>query len=78
MHQEGTQQAIAQVPEIACPYALDAPSIGQLPKDRVYQVAHPAQHLALGGFGFGGRGVAKQANKITPLRRSSCWMRDTQ
>lgn len=57
IHQDRPQQAIAQVPQIAGPEPFEATAVGHLSKDGIHQVAHPVQHRALGGLGFGRRGA---------------------
>jgi hypothetical protein len=44
VHEGHAQQAIAQVPQIACPDTFGPTAIGQLPKDGIDAIAHPTQH----------------------------------
>ena len=46
VHQQSPQNAVAQMPQISRPDALDSPTIGQLPKDGIDERANPAQDSA--------------------------------
>lgn len=65
VHQQVSQQAIAQMPQIACPDPFDLASISQLPKDGVNTIADAPQYRALircslGGMRFVERGQQHQ------------------
>lgn len=47
--EDGTQQAVAQVPQIASPHTLDLAAIRQLPKDGIDERANPPQDTAIVG-----------------------------
>src|SRR5579885_1072415 len=49
MHQQHAQDAIAQMPQIARPHAFELASIGELPKDRINQIANTTQDRTLVG-----------------------------
>jgi hypothetical protein len=50
MHQNEAQQAIAQMPQIACPDPLHLTPIRQLTKDRVDEITNPSQDGTLVGW----------------------------
>jgi hypothetical protein len=55
MHEHHAQQAIAQMPDIACPDAFGPAAIGQLSKDGINAIANSSQHRTptMGRLGTG-------------------------
>lgn len=47
VHQDRPQETIAQMPQIASPDTLEQAPVGELPKDRVHPIAHPARYRTL-------------------------------
>ena len=59
MHQDGSQEPIAQMPEIECPHSFECASVCQLPKDGIDEIAKPSQGWLLIGCRFGRMGFAE-------------------
>jgi hypothetical protein len=58
-HQNATQQAVAQMPQISRPHPLHLTTICQLTENGINEIAHSTQDLAVIGGGFGGVSEAK-------------------
>jgi hypothetical protein len=67
MHQDGPQQAIAQLPQITCPDLFYLAVIVQMTKDGVDEIANPFQEGILVGCCFGRMCFAKQSLQKTPF-----------
>jgi hypothetical protein len=67
MHQEHPQDAIAQMPQIACPNALELTAIGQLPKNGVNPIANLSQHRTLVSLCLGRVRIAKRSLQGNPF-----------
>lgn len=73
MQQDTTQQPVAQVLQIACPYPLDLTARGQLPKHGVDEIANPSQNAAVIGSCLRRMSLAKRSLQENALASQERW-----
>lgn len=67
MHQKRTQNAIAQMPQVACPNAFELAAIGELPKNGINPIANLPQNRALISWSLGRMRFAERGLQDNPI-----------